>query len=1078
MTIDAPELGYTVSPPPSRATELPEPDPAELAAAAARRRRARTILDVAVVAACVAFALWHLQPDLLLRDTTPAGGDMGAHVWGPAYLRDHLLPNGQFAGWSADWYAGFPAYQFYMVLPSLLIVALNAGVHGWLALVPAAVGVLLGSLALFAEVERKARWALVAGAILAFGLVGLPYGVAFKLVSVSGVATLPMAAYAFGRLSGLRFPTPAVLAVGTLPFLFYRGFTIYGGNIASTLAGEFAFSMSLSLAVVYLGLVFKGLETGRYRALTAVTLAATGLCHLIPAFWALGATAVVVAVRFRRSSSPGGLGYGLLAAAAFLAMPAAFLVALSPVFDTRVTTLALAPAAVGVALAMAGLWILSDSVRWLTPTLAVGGLLSMWWVAPFFLRRAFLNDMGWEKLPYLDADPPETIWKYLLPRATPDIDLRWALALALVGAGLSVALRLRAGIFLAVVTLAVGVAFVVAPEGRLWNGRLLPFYYLTAILLAVLAVSETLRTVMAAARAPERDTARPGWGAVAGVLGGIAVLAAAITVLAGHLPDAAPTTGIDLGWMYTLALLGGLLCALGRLWEGVALAVLASLVANTFPAGGPAWWEFLGRGSWAPVIYLATAALVVATVAGLVRIVTAEVDTDRPEPVGAGAFTALLALAVTVVLVGAPLGQLPFSQTIENGYAWPRFSPWKVQGTPASFVPSWASWNYSGYEGKPAYREYYDIVRTMQQVGEDEGCGRAFWEYEKELDRYGTPMALMLLPFWTDGCIGSMEGLYFEASATTPFHFLTQVELSTAPSAAQRDLPYGGFDITKGVQHLQMLGVKYYMATTDNAISLARTNEDLTEVAASGPWVVFEVADSDLVTPLENEPAVVEGITDSQLDWVEKPHDESDRFGGPATRWFTDPTQWDVPLASSGPEDWQRVEVGERPDARPLDEVEVSSIDPGDESISFDVDEVGVPVLVKASYFPNWKASGAEGPYRVAPNLMVVVPTENHVELTYGRTGVEWLSYALTLIGLVGLALLIRRPVARLASFTATSGGEGPRAEAAAADPEPDRDLDADLDADLDPDPGPDHEPDLEPDPDATVTAERRDPDP
>ena len=57
------------------------------------------------------------------------------------------------------------------------------------------------------------------------------------------------------------------------------------------------------------------------------------------------------------------------------------------------------------------------------------------------------------------------------------------------------------------------------------------------------------------------------------------------------------------------------------------------------------------------------------------------------------------------------------------------------------------------------------------------------WEYEKELDRYGTPMALMLLPYWTDGCIGSMEGLYFEASATTPFHFLTQVELSTAPVA-------------------------------------------------------------------------------------------------------------------------------------------------------------------------------------------------------------------------------------------------------------------------------------------------------
>ena len=40
-------------------------------------------------------------------DTTPAGGDMGAHVWGPAYLRDVLLPSGRLSGWTADWYAGF-----------------------------------------------------------------------------------------------------------------------------------------------------------------------------------------------------------------------------------------------------------------------------------------------------------------------------------------------------------------------------------------------------------------------------------------------------------------------------------------------------------------------------------------------------------------------------------------------------------------------------------------------------------------------------------------------------------------------------------------------------------------------------------------------------------------------------------------------------------------------------------------------------------------------------------------------------------------------------------------------------------
>ena len=860
-----------------------------------QRRIVRTVVDVAVVAACALFALWHLQPDLLLRDTTPAGGDMGAHVWGPAYLRDHLLPHGQVAGWTGAWYAGFPAYQFYMVVPSLLIVVLNAGVHGWAGLVPAAAGLASAGVAVARWHDRRVRRLALAGAVAGLALVGLPYGVAFKLVTVSGVATLPVAAYAFGRLAGTRFPTPAVLAVATLPFLFYRGYTIYGGNIASTLAGEFAFSMSLSLALLYVGVVFKGLETGRYRALAAVLLALTGLCHLIPAFWALGATALAVAVRFRRSTAPRSpalplVGGGAVAALAGVALGA----------PASIGGLALL-AAGGLAVA-AGLWLLSESVRWLAPVMAVGGLLAAWWVGPFYLRSDYLNDMGWEKLPYADPDMSRLReWmQHLLPYATPDVDLRWVFGLAMLGAGLAIGLRMRAGIFLATATAATGVVFVVIPEGRLWNGRLLPFYYLTAMLLAGLAVSETVRMIVALVRA------------------------------------------------------------------------------------------------------------------------------GRREPVAAGVPVALGALAVVVVLVGVPLGQLPFSRALEGGtgYEWPRFSPWTHRAEPASFVPSWATWNYSGYEGKDSYREYHDVVSTMRQLGEQRGCGRAFWEYEKELDRYGTPMALMLLPHWTDGCIGSMEGLYFEASATTPFHFLTQVELSTAPSAAQRDLPYGQFDITKGVDHLQMMGVRYYMATSENAVSQARTNPELTEVATSGPWVVFEVADGDVVSPLAHQPAVVTGVDDSQVEWVERPLDESGRFGGPALRWFDDPTQWDVPLARSGPDGWQRVDVGESPDAVPLDPVEVDDVVVEDERVSFTVDQVGVPVLVKMSYFPNWRVSGADGPYRVAPNFMVVVPHDTHVELTYGRTPVEYLSYALTLAGVAGLFLLARRPRFGFSSAAAGAGGD------------------------------------------------------
>ncbi len=40
-------------------------------------------------------------------------------------------------------------------------------------------------------------------------------------------------------------------------------------------------------------------------------------------------------------------------------------------------------------------------------------------------------------------------------------------------------------------------------------------------------------------------------------------------------------------------------------------------------------------------------------------------------------------------------------------------------------------------------------------------------------------------------------------------------------------------------------------------------------------------------------------------------------------------------------------------------------------------------------YFKALKAVGATGPYRVAPNLMVVIPTHNQVTLNYGHTPID-----------------------------------------------------------------------------------------
>ena len=801
-----------------------------------------------------------LARPLLFLDTTPSGGDMGAHVWGPAYLRDHLLSGGRLTGWTPDWYAGFPAFHFYMVVPALAIVGVNAGLPWWLGL-PVAGAVLYGGRSLARLVPTARGWILAAAAFVAVLAVGLPYGVAFKLVSVSGLVLFPISAWAMGRLSGAPRPVPAFLALAAFVFLFDTNFTIYGGNIASTLAGEFAFSISLCLSLLAIGLVVRGMDDQRWRAPAAVVVGLVALCHIIPVFFLVPALALAVmtVVDVPRM-------WALAAIVAFALVPIAFRDGTSRAIGLLTAVLALAV----VLAAMAAEPAVARRGRWLLLVGPTAVLLTGFWLLPFYLREPYFNDMGWERL--------NAVGEPLLT-----VPIKIALPMAALGFVIAVAARIRVGVIFGGTGLLFLSAVANLGEGPLWNARLLPFYYLSVYVLAAVGV-------------------------------------------------------------------------------GMAARQVASIISG---------------------------------------------DLDRPDRHVLVAATAAATLAV-LIAVAMPLRIMPFGRVSDSGdgsYEWLAFT-----NQARSLVPSWAAWNYSGYEEKPSYGEYHHVVTTMAGVGEDRGCGRAMWEYEKGLDRYGTPMALMLLPHWTDGCIGSMEGLYFESSATTPFHFLNQSVLSESPSRAQRDLPYQGFDIETGVAQLQVMGVRYYLAQSDTAIEAARQHPDLTEVTEAQPFVVFEVAGSSLVQGLAVEPVVAEGRTAEQVAGDQGDPEELTRFDvgwiSQAVAYYNDPAAYPSLPAEDGPADWTRQQLLSSGSAIPVEPAVVTDVEVGTDSVAFTVDRVGAPVLVKMSYFPNWDADGADGPWRVGPNLMVVVPTDERVELRYGSTAVDLAGQLLSLLGVAGVVAL------------------------------------------------------------------------
>jgi hypothetical protein len=80
--------------------------------------------------------------------------------------------------------------------------------------------------------------------------------------------------------------------------------------------------------------------------------------------------------------------------------------------------------------------------------------------------------------------------------------------------------------------------------------------------------------------------------------------------------------------------------------------------------------------------------------------------------------------------------------------------------------------------------------------------------------------------------------------------------------------------------------------------------------------------------------------------------------------------------------------------------------------------------MVKTSYFPNWTARGADGPWRATPNFMVVVPTSKDVSLEYSTTTAENLGRAGTVAGLIGVVALAAWPWWRKRR-SGRSGGEG-----------------------------------------------------
>ncbi len=195
-------------------------------------------IDVLFVLAAGALVATTLGVEFLNSPNWPTGGDSASHLLYAWLYADSLLLSGNVLPWLPEVFGGLPFLSYYFPLPFIVIALLS-------------------------------------------NLVGV--APAFKWGSFLAAMLLPGAVFvASRRWLGMSTTGALFAGMGALAFLLHEQNSIWGGNLLSTLAGEFAYSYGLCLAVLAMIAWVRAVHAGRGWIVPSLLEAATGFSHGFP----------------------------------------------------------------------------------------------------------------------------------------------------------------------------------------------------------------------------------------------------------------------------------------------------------------------------------------------------------------------------------------------------------------------------------------------------------------------------------------------------------------------------------------------------------------------------------------------------------------------------------------------------------------------------------------------------------------------------------------------------------------------------------------------------------------------------
>jgi hypothetical protein len=256
----------------------------------------------------------------------------------------------------------------------------------------------------------------------------------------------------------------------------------------------------------------------------------------------------------------------------------------------------------------------------------------------------------------------------------------------------------------------------------------------------------------------------------------------------------------------------------------------------------------------------------------------------------------------------------------------------------------------------------------------------------------------------------TLEGVYNQASLTTHSIYYLASELGATSPNPFRDIDYGRFDTAAAIDLLRLFAVSDVVALSPKLVSALEGRPGVTLVERVEPYSIFRLGDgrASYVEPVHAVP-----VRSPRKGWRDK-----------ALRWFTRRPLPAAPLVFT---DDARVGVPETDSWLPAPETPIGADVRVEEtleaeSVTIRTSRPGHPLLVKIAWHPRWRAEGALGPYLAAPALMLVVPQQETVRLSYARTASDrwgWIATAGALVVGALVALRRRRPAPVTASVPA-----------------------------------------------------------